>query len=314
MTNRRPAPQYLDGDEIAPAVDLASCFQFHEDQNFHYGVPGHHLILLESGRIEARTPHSRFTANAGDLVCFRFAPINEYSTRGPSLFYQVHLSFASPPRHRLTPWLDGVGPIPERITLGNRFGGVRRLFETCCIELDKPGEAHRFRVRAAVFEILAVISDVCARKPAHQPSLDLWQRARLRLGSEFTTNVTIDDFARRNGLSVDHFIRGFRRRFGLTPKAFQKQARLAEAARLLRSADEPVKAIAFQVGFADPKSFTRAFHAHFGVAPSALRGGSVPRLENGVGEGRGPFPMNRHILPPHAGPRWLRKWEARKST
>ena len=99
----------------------------------------------------------------------------------------------------------------------------------------------------------------------------------------------------------------------MTPKAYQNQARLAEAARLLRSTNEPVKAIAFQVGFADPKSFTRAFHAHFSVAPSDLRGGAMPQFDKSAGERRGPFPLNRHVLPPHAGPGWLRKWAAKKS-
>ncbi len=66
---------------------------------------------------------------------------------------------------------------------------------------------------------------------------------------------------------------------GLTPRACIQQARLQRAGALLRQAgwrEAPIGRIAQHCGFADAATFSRAFHAHHGVAPSAWRvGGGV---------------------------------------
>ena len=306
-------PQYLTTDELVPGIDLASCYEFPTDRWFVYRIPSHHLILVETGRIEAKTPNGHLEAKAGDLVCFRSAEHNEYGTRGPTLFFQAHVQFAPPPRHRLTPWLNRIGPIPERVALGNSFDSMRRLFETLCMELGREGEAHQLRCRAAVLEMVALITDVCAGQASVPSSLDEWQRARLRLGSELQADLKIEEFARRMGVSSDHFIRHFKQRFGMTPKAYHNQVRFAEAARLLRSTDQPTKAIAFSVGFTDPKSFARAFRRHFGVAPSDLRLDPSTVSLRGTPQKAGMFPINQHVLPPHAGPGFLTRWVASKN-
>jgi AraC-like DNA-binding protein len=61
---------------------------------------------------------------------------------------------------------------------------------------------------------------------------------------------------------------------GTTPHAFIQQAKLARAAALLRDpdwCDAPIARIADQCGYADAAHFSRAFHAHHGVAPTAWR-------------------------------------------
>lgn len=61
---------------------------------------------------------------------------------------------------------------------------------------------------------------------------------------------------------------------GVTPHAFIQGARLDRASALLKhpgSRHTAVAAIARQCGFVDPAHFTRAFHAHYGSAPTAWR-------------------------------------------
>ena len=62
----------------------------------------------------------------------------------------------------------------------------------------------------------------------------------------------------------------------LTPRAFIQHVRLGRASALLREASwraASVGQIARHCGFADTATFSRAFHAHFGVAPSVWRKG-----------------------------------------
>jgi AraC family transcriptional regulator, positive regulator of tynA and feaB len=61
---------------------------------------------------------------------------------------------------------------------------------------------------------------------------------------------------------------------GMTPHAFIQQAKLARAGTLLRDPDwrdAPIARIAEHCGFADAAHFSRAFHAHYGAAPTAWR-------------------------------------------
>lgn len=61
---------------------------------------------------------------------------------------------------------------------------------------------------------------------------------------------------------------------GMTPHGFIQQAKLARACALLCDEgwrDVPIARIADQCGFADAAHFSRAFHAHYGAAPTAWR-------------------------------------------
>jgi len=302
---------HLTLDQLQPVVELAGFWHLEEDRWFKYRIPGHHLMLVESGQIESRTPQGTFTARAHDLICYRPTELNEYGNHGPTLYYQTHINFVPPPQPQLTPWLNENGPLPALLPMGAAFEDMRRLFETLCLEVARPGAAHRLRVRAAVFELLAVIADVLSKQPAAAASLDPWQRARLRLESELAADLRIDRLAREAGLGVDHFIRQFKRRFGVTPKACRLNARLREAARLLRGTDRPVKTVAYELGFADAKAFARLFRKRLGVSPSDLQSATPLRPAADLPAAKALYPVNQHVVPPEAGADWFERWRCR---
>ncbi|TNE41123.1 MAG: AraC family transcriptional regulator [Sphingomonadales bacterium] len=82
---------------------------------------------------------------------------------------------------------------------------------------------------------------------------------------------TLESLAAVTGMSVRRFTTAFREAFGITPWQFVLDARMEEGARLLRSTEEPVTAIALAVGFATPSHFATAFTRKFGVPPSRYR-------------------------------------------
>ena len=61
------------------------------------------------------------------------------------------------------------------------------------------------------------------------------------------------------------------------------EARLLEAARVIRAGDDPVTKIAYRVGFKDPSHFTRRFKARFGVSPNEYRRGGEAEPEPPAG-------------------------------
>ena len=79
---------------------------------------------------------------------------------------------------------------------------------------------------------------------------------------------SLDDLAKAAGLSPFHFLRSFARATGLTPHAFQVQARLHLARRLIL-AGHPLAAVASEAGFADQSHLTRLFTRSYGTSPGA---------------------------------------------
>ena len=296
MKTSRSTQRYLALDELSPVVDLAGCWHYEHDQWSEYRIPSFHIMLVESGRLLNETPPRRFEARAGDLICLPPTEFNSYATRGATVYYQAHIAFAPPPRHRLGPWLDEAGPLPLHLPLHDSFNAMRQVFETLCIELGQGGSGPSAS-RAAVHEMLAIIIDVGRRRGSGIRHLDNWQRARLRPDPEWGANLKIEQLASKMGVSTDHFIRRFKQRFGMSPKVYQTHARLREAVRLLRSTEKSAKTIAYEMGFADPKSFFRLFKKHLGVVPSDLRlpgsrhaGKPLPVRSKSL------FPINRHVF------------------
>lgn len=105
---------------------------------------------------------------------------------------------------------------------------------------------------------------VPARHP--RPARREAERAREYLMDNLTRNVSLADLAKVANLSPFHLARTFAGEYGLPPHAYQIQARVNLARRLLlagRSATD----VAYATGFYDPSHFTRHFTRVVEVSP-----------------------------------------------
>ena len=291
---------------LRPQADLAGCYRFPELVSFRYWLPCYHLILIQSGSLQARTVDGEFTAGPRELVCFRPAPVNEYSAAAGTVFYQTQVILAPPRRDRWPLRLERGRLLPARLALGDRFEEMRVLFETLCLELGQSGAAHELRAVAAVFKMLALIVEIASASPSASPRLDALQRARQQLEGDLARDCPIAALARESGWSTDYFIRKFKARFGVSPKACRTRARVREAIRLLRETSLSVKQIAAQLGWRDDGALTVHLRHLSGRSPGDIRSGKPVRNLNLPG---GPlYPVNLHIVPPDAGPDWFDRW------
>jgi CheY-like chemotaxis protein/AraC-like DNA-binding protein len=83
--------------------------------------------------------------------------------------------------------------------------------------------------------------------------------------------LTVDDIARRVGVSEDHLIRIFRQAFGLPAATYYVRMRIAVACRLLSDTDEKMDDVARRVGYSGAANFSRAFNEVMGIRPSEYR-------------------------------------------
>jgi AraC-like DNA-binding protein len=82
---------------------------------------------------------------------------------------------------------------------------------------------------------------------------------------------TVEELARRVGVSRATLSRRFTRLVGEPPLAYLTRWRLELAARKLRESTDSLSNIAHSVGYTSEFAFSRAFSRRHGIAPSRYR-------------------------------------------
>jgi AraC-like DNA-binding protein len=192
--------------------------------------------------------------------------------------------------------------------LGASFEAARSIFETLCAEVTLEGPAHELRLRAAVLNLLALVTDVLSAQPLQIECLDDWERLRLRLASQLREELNVGDLARSMHMSPSYLIRHFKKLFGASPKAYHTQCRLREAIRLLRETNLSIKFIALDLGFISAKNFQHIFKHHCGVSPLEARTKKLYPASEPSAAASNPFLINRFNLRPPVDPHWMKRF------
>jgi AraC-like DNA-binding protein len=129
----------------------------------------------------------------------------------------------------------------------------------------RPDPASRLRGAAVLTELLALwaqgSSAVAREDRAVRDYRDLIERHALDPG------VSLEQLARRIGMSEDHLRVRFTREMGMPPVAYRTQLRLRRSRELLAASTVGVAAIAAKVGFPNAAYFSRLFRSHFKLSP-----------------------------------------------
>ncbi len=86
----------------------------------------------------------------------------------------------------------------------------------------------------------------------------------------FQFNVPIEKFAQLTGRSLAGFKRDFLRTFGVPPRHWLQDKRLAEAKHLIETKRQKPSAIYLDLGFESLSHFSYSFKKKYGMAPTAL--------------------------------------------
>jgi AraC family transcriptional regulator len=105
--------------------------------------------------------------------------------------------------------------------------------------------------------------------------LEPWQLHRLQdfVAGASGVSPRLAELASACGLSERSLIRLFKASTGQTISAYVHERQLAKAKRLLANLQQPLKAVAFELGFATPSAFSNAFRKAAGMTPGQYRRG-----------------------------------------
>lgn len=151
--------------------------------------------------------------------------------------------------------------------LGWCFVGVWEGGSAAAPPVERPREA------AAVADLVArLLAGIAHLHPGARPVADpRLERARALIAEDLHAGLRAGHIARRLGLSTSRFVHWFKAAAG-RPFATELRSRMmAVAANRLLGSDEPVTAIALDLGYATPATFTAAFTRHHGRPPARWR-------------------------------------------
>lgn len=101
-------------------------------------------------------------------------------------------------------------------------------------------------------------------------------RAKDLIDGRYGEPLDVPALARAANLSPAHFSREFRKTFGEAPHQYLLTRRMERAAALLRTTDQAVAEICFDVGLRSVASFTMSFGRTYGTTPTDYREAHPP--------------------------------------
>ena len=99
----------------------------------------------------------------------------------------------------------------------------------------------------------------------------LFEEATSIVESEFASDLSLDDIARRVASSRRQLQRAYAEIGNTTFREHLTAVRMERAADMLRSRGTTVREVAHRVGYRQPAQFAKAFRREFGVSPSDYR-------------------------------------------
>jgi AraC family transcriptional regulator len=153
-------------------------------------------------------------------------------------------------------------------------GSVLMLLDVAKQELDGNCNAARATiVRASSLLRAEIDRPALSNHRADGQCLHAWQARRVReyIDAHIGDRILISDLSNIVRRSESHFVRAFKRSFGLTPHSYLVKCRIELASRLMRVSADSLSSIAVMCGFTDQAHLCRLFRQCVGQSPAAWR-------------------------------------------
>ncbi|MDN3241476.1 AraC family transcriptional regulator [Glycomyces tritici] len=232
------------------------------------GAAEHVLLVCTGGSGWCRTGGTRFPVSRGGVVLLPADRPHAYGAaeQDPWTLWWLHFTGADAADLVRTAHEAAGGPVTHL----RDPAPVASLVSQVIDALDTgPTLAALVRGSGAAWHALAHVVATGRRAPGPQPSP--LERAVAHLRATAPQRTSVAALASMVGLSPSHLSARFREHLGVSPLQYQVQLRMARARELLDGTDLPVTAVARETGFDDPMYFSRQFHHHHAMTPTAYR-------------------------------------------
>lgn len=230
------------------------------------------LIYTESGQGYFRFPGGEFTARANDVVLIRSEIPQDFGL-DESHGYWKNIWAHFLPRPDCLEWLQWPEFAPGMMHL--RL--MPPVSQQVWVELSIMDAAtHSVGRRQEELAINALERALLLCDTVNPRYTESHRDARVRKAIDLLCHhpeepFTLQELARRCGLSRSRLAELFRRQVGVAPLAFLETQRLRRARELLQHTSLGLAEIAEKTGFSSPYYFSLRFKKHFGINPRDYR-------------------------------------------
>lgn len=102
------------------------------------------------------------------------------------------------------------------------------------------------------------------------------------IDSEFTKNVTLEEIAKRVGVSSQYLSKIFKEETNQTFVEYLTNLRINRAKEIIQTSDQSIKQVGIMVGYKDPNYFSRIFRSVVGISPSDFRKNVKHRINSSI--------------------------------
>lgn len=149
---------------------------------------------------------------------------------------------------------------------------ARTLFRLSKMKRGKDGSSNASYLPQLLKSVLMLIESEAGESDLKTvPHSDIAEDAAQYLDEVTGQIIPIAELAGKFHLSRNQFTRIFTSYWGITPQNYQINSRINQAKYLLGSTDLSIRAIAAELGYADPYFFARQFKQKTGVTPGQFR-------------------------------------------
>ncbi len=220
-----------------------------------------------AGAAFLQTPTERHLVTSGRAMLFTHDEPSAYGypPEATELYRQRYITFRLA---ALRSWFDRLraefGPVLRMSADGEASAVLEEIFRLFRVR----GFRDRFEQSELLHRLLIALY---REQVAAAQTRDPVEFGYHYLRDHFRSPLNLKEISDLCGVSREHFIRGFGKRYGEPPGEMLRRLRLEQAHRMLRATQMPVQDVATACGFADANTFCRAYRLKYGATPGASR-------------------------------------------
>lgn len=158
---------------------------------------------------------------------------------------------------------------PHTKALGKFIGTIVKDTE----KLDE-SKASQLHVISQLFELMHQLNALSPNldQETISPSCKLYREAKHLIDIGYNSqDISIQKIADELGVHRSYLSSIFKDFHKISPKEYLLEVRMNRAKELLKTTDQPIKIIAYSVGYLDPLHFSKAFRQYYDCSPSQCR-------------------------------------------
>lgn len=158
---------------------------------------------------------------------------------------------------------------PHTKALGKFIGTIVKDTE----KLDE-SKASQLHVISQLFELMHQLNALSPNldQETISPSCKLYREAKHLIDIGYNSqDISIQKIADELGVHRSYLSSIFKDFHKISPKEYLLEVRMKRAKELLKTTDQPIKIIAYSVGYLDPLHFSKAFRQYYDCSPSQCR-------------------------------------------